>query len=78
MIAVPINKALGTKMTFVFGSLCYVIWIAGFILPAKKYEAKHAGEDVENIWYYSDGVIKAYSIGSSFLVGVGAGPLWVS
>ena len=77
MIAVPINKALGTKLTFVFGSMCYVIWIAGFILPAKKYELVHAGQSVDK-WYYSDTVIKAYAIGSSFLVGVGAGPLWVS
>jgi hypothetical protein len=38
MIAVPINKALGTRMTFVFSSMCYLFWIAGFMLPAFKHE----------------------------------------
>ena len=34
--------------------------------------------DVESQWYFSNTVIKFYAIFSSFLVGLGAGPLWVS
>ena len=38
MVAVPINKALGTRFTFVFSCMCYLFWIAGFMLPAFKHE----------------------------------------
>jgi hypothetical protein len=38
IFAVPINKALGTRLTFVFGCCCYLFWILGFLIPAYKHE----------------------------------------
>jgi hypothetical protein len=73
LFASRINKALGTKLTLCFSGLAHALWIASFLMPAYKFEA--VGQDKEK---FSDGLIVITNIGGAFLLGLGAGPLWVS
>ena len=77
ILAAPINKKLGTRMTCFCCGMTYAFWIAAFLLPAYKFENKMAGFTEESFWM-SDGFIIFMSIFSALLLGIGAGPLWVS
>ena len=77
MFAAPINKKLGTKWTLVISSLAYVCIIASFIIPCYKFEKLKRNEDVSS-FIYSDSIIKFLCLSSAFIIGMGAGPLWVS
>jgi MFS family permease len=76
VLASFINKKLGTRWTLVLSALTYATWIAGFILPSKR--SKLSLNEYENNIVYSDGFIKFIIIITAFLLGLGAGPLWVS
>jgi len=60
-----------------YGSLNYALWATAFILPAYKYEnyKDHKGPLP---WILSDTSIITINLISAFLLGLGAGPLWVS
>ena len=76
-VAVPINKFLGTSLTLCLSALTYALWIASFLLPAYKsqmIENKEANE----LLIFQDFFIKSVVIISAVLIGLGAGPLWVS
>ena len=77
IFSAPINKKFGTKWTLVFSALTYALWIAVFLIPCYKYEKLKRNENVSSI-FYSDGVIKTLSLMSAIILGMGAGPLWVS
>lgn len=72
VFAIKINKKLGTKRTLVASAMTYAMWIGCFILPAYRYE--------NNIktGIFSDTALKTLSFITAFLLGIGAGPLWVS
>ena len=74
MLAVKIQKALGTRLTLTVSALAYTFWIACFLFPAYKFEE---GTDNDS-GVYDPNVIKILSIVSSAIIGIGAGPLWVS
>jgi hypothetical protein len=38
LFAIPINKAIGTKMSLFFSALSYVIYIGSTLLPVYKFE----------------------------------------
>jgi hypothetical protein len=69
MIAIPINRKLGSRLTLCLSGLTYGIWILGFLLPAYKYE-----QTVD----LSDTSIIAINLTTAMIIGLGAGPLWVS
>lgn len=77
--AVVINRKLGHRMTLFLSSSLYAIWAFVFMLPAYKYQNKAnlTKEELESGWL-SDTSIITCSLISAFLVGLGAGPLWVS
>ena len=77
MLSSPINRKFGTRNTLIISSLTYAIWIAAFLLPAYKYEFKQNGEEINSI-FLSDKFITFTTIFTAFLLGIGAGPLWVS
>ena len=52
LLASSINRKLGTRLTLLLSALTYAIWIAGFLLPAKRFEDK-----IEGSALYSDGFI---------------------
>ncbi len=72
IFAVKVNKVLGTKCTLLAAALTYAFWMASFLLPAYRKE--------NNITtgIYSDTAITTINILASFIIGAGAGPLWVS
>ena len=45
VLAAPINRKLGTRMTCFSCGMTYVLWIAAFLLPAYRFEMKERGED---------------------------------
>jgi nucleoside permease NupC len=75
--AIPINQRFGYKKTMIMASLSYVTYIFSFLLPVKKSEALAAGQEVDK-WYFNDAFVKFVYLGASCLIGIGAGPLWVS
>ena len=76
--AIPINKKLGTKWTLILSALAYASYIAAYLFPVYKSEKMERGEDVSYQLIYKDGFIKTIYLGGSVLIGIGAGPLWVS
>ncbi len=76
LFASRINKALGTKMTLFLSALTYTIWTFCFMLPAYRFETKSSEKDGKPA--ISDLTIKVTSLLSATILGVGAGPLWVS
>jgi len=78
ILAGPINKKFGTRMTCFASGMTYALWIAAFLLPAYKFEKKMRGEPTEDSFWMSDGMIIFLSLFTATLLGIGAGPLWVS
>ena len=39
MFAIPVNRFLGARLTLCLSGLTYALWIAGFLLPAYKFES---------------------------------------
>ena len=76
LLASRINDKFGTRLTLCFSGLTYALWVASFLLPAYKYEALQNGYTNEEL--VSDNVIIVVTLTSAFLIGLGAGPLWVS
>jgi len=60
-----------------FGSFSYSLWVAAFILPAYKYENYKDYKGPLPL-ILRDGPIITLNLVSAFLLGLGAGPLWVS
>ena len=75
MFAAPFNKRLGTKVTLIFSGLTYALWIAMFLVPTYRSENS---TDFDDSFLFSDGAITILSMFSSVIIGIGAGPLWVS
>ena len=80
MFAIPLNRYLGSRLTLCLSGFTYAIWIAGFLLPAYKFEyiLKHSLEAADEIAIFNDGLIITINLGTAVLLGLGAGPLWVS
>lgn len=77
MLSVPVNRKLGTKWTLVASGMAYALWIGIFLIPCYKYEKLQRKEDVSS-FIFSDTLIKVLSLSSALILGMGAGPLWVS
>ena len=77
-LSVPINKKLGHKYTMFFSAAAYAAWEFAFILPAYKYENYKDVKKDDLPAIFSDSSIIFFSIFSAVLIGLGAGPLWVS
>ena len=54
------------------------MYIAAYLFPVFRQEKIERGESIEGYVIYTDGFIKTIYLGGSVLIGVGAGPLWVS
>jgi MFS family permease len=78
MLAGPINRRLGTRMTCIVSGMTYALWIGAFLLPAYKFEKKMKGESTEGSFWMSNGMVIFSSLFTAALLGMGAGPLWVS
>ena len=74
MFAAPINKRLGTRKTLILSGLAYALWIAMFLVPTYRSENSEKLE----FFLFSDTAITVLSMLSSVIIGIGAGPLWVS
>ena len=72
LFAVKINRLLGTRLTLVLSALTYATWIAAHLLPVYRLEYQ-----IET-GICSDESITVISIVTAALLGIGAGPLWVS
>ena len=70
VFAASINRRFGTKRTLFFSGLTYAVWIGGFLMPAYQSESL----EVE----YPRELIIGVNIGTAVILGMGAGPLWVS
>lgn len=79
LLSVYINRKLGHRMTLFLSSSLYAIWAFVFMLPAYKYQNKaNLTQEQKDSFWLSDDFIIACSLISAFLLGLGAGPLWVS
>lgn len=72
-VSLPIVKFLGTRLSFVIGSLCYSLYVASFILPALIFENPEG-----NHWYYNRLLIESSILLAAVVNGVGAAMLWVA
>lgn len=68
-----IIKWLGVRKTLCFGGLAYSFWAASFLVPSLKRERELNGATV----MLSDSLIFGLLLFSAFIMGLGAGPLWV-
>ena len=80
MFAIPVKRKLGTRITLAVSTLTYALWIAAFLLPAYKYEyiEENGAEAAELVGIFDNRIITAVTIVTAVLLGLGAGPLWVS
>ena len=80
MFAIRLNRYLGSRLTLCLSGFTYAIWIAGFLLPAYKFEyiKEHGLEAADKIAIFNDRLIITINLGTAVLLGLGAGPLWVS
>ena len=76
MMAAKIIKKFGTRMTLCLSGLSYSFWIGSFLVPAYKHSKIQEGVDPEEL--VSDEFIIGLFLISGFILGLGAGPLWVS
>ena len=77
LLSVPINRKLGHKMSLFLAPLLYALWAFAFMMPAYRHQNKLtlSKEELEVGWL-SDKSIMIISLGSAFLIGVAAAPLW--
>ena len=69
MLAIPINRKIGSKLTLFISGITFAIYIAGFLLPAYQFEGAVNLED---------NTIIAINLICALIVGFGAACIWVS
>ena len=71
--ATKIVKWLGVRKTLCLCGLGYPFWAASFLVPAFKGQSEQNGTTIK----VSDNFIFGLLLFSAFIMGLGAGPLWV-
>ena len=71
LYAEKVFEKCGAKRTLFFASMFYVMWVVVFIIPCLIFEKEGNIDSIRNI-------VKVANLGTGALVGLAAGPLWVS
>ena len=73
----PIMEKLGVKLTLCLAATTYAVWELSFYLPSYRHEELQ-GKSEDQLGLFSDAPIVAIFLFTGFLLGLGAGPLWVA
>ena len=72
-----IIKKIGVKATLCLAATSYAIWELSFFLPSYRHE-ELLDRPEEELGIFSDSLIVSIFLFTGFLLGMGAGPLWVA